>query len=116
MGKLSKNPYRVDQITHLAQLKVAVERSGETAGKKLMMFLSQKALTNQQGKLIMQFGYAREHLLDTLLLYPEVSGKQDEFTFTYLQPGEYFLTVVAGMTTIAYLLAVTLLIRFVGCS
>ena len=39
----------------------------------------------------------RLDLLDGLLSFPKISGKQNEFTFTYLHPGKYFLTVVADM-------------------
>ncbi|MGB0580488.1 MAG: hypothetical protein ACPGVU_12355 [Limisphaerales bacterium] len=97
LGKRAKDPIRIDQMPHVATLKVSVERTAATRGKKLQMYLSGKALTDRQGRFVMRYGYVREELLNTLLLFPEISGKQDEFTFTYLHPGKYFLTVVADM-------------------
>jgi len=41
-------------------------------------------------------------LLDGLLSFPELSGKEDQFTYTYLHPGKYFLTVVADMDADGY--------------
>ena len=48
-------------------------------------------------KFITQSGYIREDLLNTLLLFPELAKNQSEFTFTYLHPGDYYLTVIADM-------------------
>lgn len=97
MGKLARDPVRIDQIPHLSTLKVSIKRSSETRGKKLHVYLSQKALTDEQGKFLTRGRYIRLDLLDTLLSFPELSGKTDEFTFTYLHPGDYYLTVIADM-------------------
>ena len=97
LAKDAKDPYRIDQIPRLSKLTVSVKRPAATRGKKLHLYLSQKALTDSQGRFLTAGGYIRTDLLDTLLLYPELSAKTDEFTFTYLHPGKYFLTVVADM-------------------
>ena len=97
LGKRANDPIRIDQMPHVAKLKVTVQRDAVTRGKKLQMYLSGEALTDRQGRLIKRYGYVREELLNTLLLFPEISAKQNEFTFTYLHPGKYFLTVVADM-------------------
>ena len=97
LAKLAKDPYRIDHMPHVGQLSVEVKRHPTIAGKKLHMYLSSKALTDAQGNFITRYGYVREELLNTLLHFPEISGKQDSFTFTYLHPGDYFLTVVADM-------------------
>lgn len=97
LGKIAKDPYRIDQMPHLSQLTVSVDRTAATRGKKLHMYLSREALTDANGKFITQGGYVRLDLLDGLLSFPEISSKTDQFTFTYLHPGRYFLTVVADM-------------------
>lgn len=93
----SKDPLRIDQIPWLARLSVKVNRTEQTKAKKLHVYLSQKALTDIDGKFIKRGRYIRMDLLDTLLSFPELSGKTDAFTFTYLHPGTYFLTVIADM-------------------
>lgn len=97
LAKLAKDPRRIDQMPYVSKLTVSVTRNAKTTGKKLHMYLSQEALTNRDGKLITRGGYVRADLLDTLLSFPEVSGNSNAFTFTYLHPGKYFLTVIADM-------------------
>ncbi|MEM8885440.1 MAG: hypothetical protein AAGD14_15350, partial [Planctomycetota bacterium] len=80
-----------------SQLAVSVKRTPATRGKKLFLFLSQKALTEKDGRFLAEHGYVRADLLDTLLSFPELAGSQDAFTFTYLHPGIYYLTVVADL-------------------
>ncbi len=102
MAKLSKDPFRIDQMPYLSSLTVKVQRTELTAGRKLHIYLSRRAITDGRGKFITQGGYVRADLLDGLLSFPELSSKQDEFTFTYLHPGKYFLTVVADMNADGY--------------
>ena len=86
-----------DPEPYLSKLTVSVKRSETTKGKKLHIYLSNRALTDKQGKFNTQYGYVRTDLLNGLLLFPEISAKENEFTFTYLHPGKYFLTVIADM-------------------
>ncbi|MEM6280376.1 MAG: hypothetical protein AAF733_12920, partial [Verrucomicrobiota bacterium] len=97
LSELSKDPRGMDKMPYLSQLNVSIQRNAETEGKKLHVYLSQKALTDEKGKFITRGRYIRMDLLDTLLLYPELGSKTSEFNFTYLHPGRYFLTVVADM-------------------
>ena len=97
LGRLAKDPRRIDQMPYLAQMKVSIKRDDAIRDKKLHLYLSRDALVQENGKFITQFGYIREELLNTLLLFPELVKNQSEFTFTYLHPGDYFLTVIADM-------------------
>lgn len=102
LARLAKDPRRIDQMPHLSKLTVSVERNASTTGKKLHVYLSQKALADEDGRFIKQDGYVRLDLLDTLLSFPELGKGTDEFTFTYLHPGDYFLTVIADMDADGY--------------
>ena len=97
LGRISRDPIRINQMPYLGQLAVSVKRIEATKGRKLHMYLSRRPLTDDAGRFIMQGDYVRLDLLDGLLSFPEVAGNQDEFTFTYLHPGKYFLSVVADM-------------------
>ena len=97
MGKLAKDPRRIDQMPYLSNLSVSVNRSGATVGKKLLVYLSRDPLVDKRGIFIKQYGYVREDLLNTLLSFPELAKGKNEFTFTYLHPGDYYLTVIADM-------------------
>ena len=97
MSKAAGDPRRIDQVPHLSQLTVSIDPTDLTRDRKLHVYLSQKALTDESGKFITRGRYIRLDLLDTLLSFPELAKTIDEFTFTYLHPGDYFLTVVADM-------------------
>ena len=97
LGKLSKDPRRIDQMPHLSKLSLVVDRGPAIRGKKLLVYLSRDALVDEGGKFIKRYGYIREELLDTLLLFPELSDSATEFTFTYLHPGSYRIAVIADM-------------------
>ena len=102
LGKLARDPRRVDQMPYLSRLTVTVNRSPKTEAKKLLVYLSRDALADERGKFIGRDGYIRVPLLDTLLLFPELNADESEFTFTYLHPGEYYLTVIADMNGDGY--------------
>lgn len=97
LGKSANDPYRIDQIPYLSKLKVSIKRNRSTRGSNLLLLLSDKALTDESGSFITEYGYIREDLLNTLLAFPEIEGERDEFTFSYLHPGTYYLTVIADM-------------------
>lgn len=97
LGKTAKDPRRIDQMPYLSQLSVSVTRNKTVDGKTLHVYLSRDALVDAGGKFITQRGYVREDLLNTLLSFPELGTKETDFTFTYLHPGSYYLTVIADM-------------------
>ncbi|MEM9282890.1 MAG: hypothetical protein AAGA96_13770 [Verrucomicrobiota bacterium] len=97
LGSLAKDPIRIDQMPHLSRLTVSIDRGARSAGQKLLVFLSHQPLTDAQGKFLARGGYIRLDHLDTLTLFPELSTKANDFTFTYLHPGDYYLTVIADL-------------------
>ena len=97
LGKLAKDPRRIDQMPYVSQLTIDIKRNEAIKGKNLHVYLSNRSLVDEGGKFITQFGYVRSDLLDGLLMFPEIAATQNEFTFTYLHPGTYFLTVIADM-------------------
>ena len=97
LAKLAKDPYPINKMPHLSKLTVSVERNKKINGKPLLIYLSNQSLTQKNGKFITQYGYLREDVGNSILMFPEITGDTNEFTFTYLHPGEYFLTVIADM-------------------
>lgn len=57
LAKLAKDPFRIDQMPHLSSLTVKVQRTELTTGKKLHIYLSRRAITDDRGKFITQGGY-----------------------------------------------------------
>ena len=85
----SGDPFRIDHYPSVASLQVNIERNTSIMDKRLFLFLSKEPLTDE-------FGYYRsEEAFNSILLLPELIGSRDDFRFTYLHPGEYYLTVIA---------------------
>jgi len=93
-AKLAGDPFRVDQMPHLASFTLHVQRPADRKRGKLLVYLSREALADANGKLRTEGGFLRLDLGDGILLFPEIAPKEDAFTFTYLHPGRYHLTVV----------------------
>lgn len=102
LAEIARDPYRIDQMPHIARLTVIADRSPSIAGKKLHIYLSDQPLTDKRGKFLTQFGYLREDVGNSILMFPEIAASQNEFTFTYLHPGNYYLTVFADMDADGY--------------
>ncbi len=97
LGRLAGDPIRIDQMPHLAQLTVSIDRPATARGKKLLVYLSDGPLTDDRGRFAKRLGAIRLDVFDRLLSFPELAASSDEFTFTYLHPGPYHLTVVADV-------------------
>ena len=97
LGKSAKDPYPIDKMPNLAKLKVEIERTGIIQDKPLLIYLSCQPLTDKARKFLTDFGLLREEVGNSILLFPEITGDENEFTFTYLHPGDYFLTVIADI-------------------
>ena len=97
LGEISRDPYPIGKMPYLAKLTVAVERNDKIKDKPLMIYLSGQPLTHDDGKFITEYGYLKEDVGNSLLMFPEITGEDNEFTFTYLHPGDYYLTVIADM-------------------
>ena len=97
LGRAAGDPLRVDQMPHLAELELTLERGPEVAGQPLQVYLSREALTDADGRLRSLAGYLRPDLGNGILLFPEVSAGADGMTFAYLHPGRYHLTVTADL-------------------
>lgn len=97
MGALANDPVRIEHMTHLSRLTVSFDRPREAERAKLLVYLSQEPLTNEGDRPDPRWDDGPDGVFDTVLLFPEITGKQDEFTFTYLHPGPYYLTVAADL-------------------
>lgn len=85
----SGDPYVISDYPHLGYLQVDITRNPSISGKMAFVYLSKTSLTDQSGYLVGNF--------DDVLSFPTVIGTQDQFTFTYLHPGTYYVTVIADV-------------------
>ncbi len=97
LGKWAQDPYRIDEIPYLSKLNLIVERSKIIENKKLLVYFSKLPLTNNDGYLNMEYGYIKWSDMNSVLLFSEIGRDKNDFTFTYLHPGDYYITIIADL-------------------
>lgn len=102
LGKIARDPIRIDQMPHLAQLELSIERGVDHNLTPLGVYLSREPLTDAKGKLRMKWGYPDEDVFNGILMFSDLTAGENVFTFTYLHPGTYYLTVVADVNRDGY--------------
>lgn len=89
MAKLSGDPYKINEIPYLSSLKVNINTKNQS--EDIHVFFSKNPLTDKKGKLLLEQNYLKESIMNEILLFSEIKQSKD-FTFTYLHPGEYYVT------------------------
>lgn len=90
LAPMAGDPWRIDQHPYLSSLEVDIEMNNQIQGKPLMVYLSSQMLTDNQG-------YFQFSAFNSVLHFPELSQGETRFLFTYLHPGNYYVTVIADV-------------------
>jgi len=86
----SGDPYIITDHPRLGTLTVDITRNNEITASNLLVYLSKEALTDANGYLTTD-----ANAYDTILHFPTLENGENTFLFTYLHPGDYYLTVIA---------------------
>lgn len=86
----SGDPYQITNHPRLGTLTVNLTRNSQISETDLFVYLSRDPLTDANGYLTTNM-----NAYNTLLHFPSLENKENDFLFTYLHPGEYYLTVIA---------------------
>ncbi len=86
----SGDPYQITNHPRLGTLTVNLTRNSQISETDLFVYLSRDPLTYANGYLTTNM-----NAYNTLLHFPSLENKENDFLFTYLHPGEYYLTVIA---------------------
>ncbi len=84
----SGDPFRIQDHPYLGILSVSIIRNTDIAGKSWFLYLSKESLTNANGVL-------QGEAFASVLRFPEIIGSENSFDFTYMHPGQYYVTVIA---------------------
>ncbi|MCT4583209.1 MAG: hypothetical protein N4A35_17495 [Flavobacteriales bacterium] len=84
----SGDPFTIADHPYIGMLQVDVTRNPLIQNENLLIYLSRDPLTDNSG-------YFDVNNFNSILLFPEIVGTQDQFTFTYLHPGNYYINVIA---------------------
>lgn len=94
LAVLANDPYPLAYVPNVGSLKLSVAQTDTTKGQRYLVYLSRTPLTDPNGKLFQKNGYPDASRFNGVLSFPEIEKGFTEFTFTYLHPGTYYLTVV----------------------
>jgi len=98
----SRDPFPIQAFSGIGTLKVSMYRQKGLEDVKLMVYLSHKPLTHPNGRLILKSGSVDMSRFNTVFSFPEIVAPEEDFTFTYLHPGYYYVTVVADLDKNGY--------------
>lgn len=88
LAAASGDPFIITDYPHVGYLNVDIVRNPAIDSVPTFLYLSKTPLTDSQG-------YLQATAFNDVLLYPELIATQNAFTFTYLHPGDYYVTVIA---------------------
>ncbi|BDS15310.1 hypothetical protein [Aureispira anguillae] len=91
----SGDPYIISDYPHLGYLEVDLVKNSAIDSVPIFLYLSKTALTDP-------LGYLQMNAFDDVLLFPELIATQHQFTFTYLHPGNYYVTAIADKNQDGY--------------
>ncbi len=86
------DPIRIDQYPSLSTLDVNISRNTDIQDKNLFLLLSEEPLTDNNGALT-----TNPENYNSILLFPYLNQGESSFQFTYLHPGDYYITVIADV-------------------
>ncbi len=90
LGQIAADPFRVEDHPTLSFLNVALQKNDTVTGKTAFVYLSESPLTDEWGAI----QWTDEAAFNSVLKFPEIIAESDEFLFTYLHPGDYYVNVV----------------------
>lgn len=86
----SGDPYTINDHPRLGTLTLNLTRNSGITNDNLLVYLSKDPLTDNSGYLTTNLS-----AYNTFLHFPALSNGENSFRFTYLHPGDYYVTVVA---------------------
>ncbi len=90
LAPISGDPYTIIDHPRIGTLLVNITRNIQITETNLFVYLSKNPLTDNNGLLTNNLDD-----YNTILHFPTLQNNEESFLFTYLHPGEYFLTVIA---------------------
>lgn len=91
LAKDAGDPWTIADIPYLSYLRIKLEKNAAIEGKNIFVNLSKDPLTDGRG-----YFHSLE-AFNTVLLFSSLIPTQNEFLFTYLHPGEYYVNITADV-------------------
>lgn len=89
LAEESGDPFKIQDHPHLGYLQVDVDRNSDIQDDNLFVYLSFEPLTDANGY------FSSVEAFNSILHFPDIASTLDEFLFTYMHPGNYYITIIA---------------------
>lgn len=86
----SGDPYTIIEHPKLGSIQINLTRNSKIKDSNLFVYLSKDPLTDNNGVFSSNL-----EVYNTLLHFPTLTEKENSFLFTYIHPGDYYLTIIA---------------------
>lgn len=86
----SGDPYTILDHPKLGSIQVNLTRNSKITASNLFVYLSKDPLTDANGVLS-----SNPEVYNSLLHFPTLTEKENSFLFTYIHPGDYYITIIA---------------------
>ncbi len=86
----SGDPVGISDHPRLGSLTLNITRNADVANDVLLAYLSKKPLTDSNG-----FFTTDTDAYETILHFPTLSNGENQFFYSYLHPGDYYVTIIA---------------------
>ncbi|MGB0871078.1 MAG: hypothetical protein ACPGSD_15920 [Flavobacteriales bacterium] len=83
----SGDPYTINEQPLLGYVNLKIEKNTEIMNRDSYVYFSDQPLTDE-------FGYLKFENFNSVLLFSQFIPDQNEFLFTYVHPGTYYVTVI----------------------
>lgn len=83
----SGDPYTINEHPLLGYLNLTIEKNAQIQGADSYIFFSTDPLTDEWGTI-------QYDNFNSVMLFSQLIPEQDEFLFTYIHPGTYYVTVI----------------------
>jgi hypothetical protein len=95
LATLSGDPFTIKDHVNMGAVDVKISRNSAIKDMDLFAYLSTDSLTDSNG-------YMVTDKFESVVLFPTLNGGENEFEFTYIHPGEYFVTIIADKNKNGY--------------
>ncbi|SIQ21127.1 hypothetical protein [Maribacter ulvicola] len=92
MAKSALDPVTIKDYPYISSLDIELERNKKIKDEQVLLYVSTKSLTNEQGKLSNDVKDYNDNILFSIL-----SNGEENFKYTYVHPGNYFVTAIVDM-------------------
>lgn len=92
MAKSAMDPVTIRDYPYLSSLKINLTRNKKIKNKQIIVYISTKSLTDENGNLSKNI---KDY--DNNILFSFLTNNEDDFNFNYVHPGNYYVTTIADM-------------------